>query len=69
MKILTTLFFICFLLQNIKLNDFENEYDNPEDRHVPIVATIGVLIAYIFAGALIFSFTENWRILDGAYFW
>jgi hypothetical protein len=24
-----------------KLTDFEIEYDNPEDRHVPIIATLG----------------------------
>jgi hypothetical protein len=45
------------------------EYDNPNDRHVPIVATLGVVTVYIFAGSLLFSFTENWSILDGAYFW
>ncbi|CAF0710376.1 unnamed protein product [Brachionus calyciflorus] len=50
------------------LNEFEMEYDNPNDRHVPIVATLGVLTAYIFAGAGIFAFTEEWSILDGAYF-
>lgn len=44
------------------------EYDNPNDRHVPIVATIGVLTAYILAGAVIFSITEGWNVLDGAYF-
>lgn len=50
------------------LNEFEIEYDNPNDRHVPIVATLGVLTAYIFAGAGIFAFTEEWSMLDGAYF-
>ncbi len=50
------------------MNEFEVEYDNPNDRHVPIVATIGVLTAYILAGAVIFSITEGWNILDGAYF-
>jgi hypothetical protein len=50
------------------MNEFEIEYDNPNDRHVPIVATLGVLTAYIFAGAGIFAFTENWSVLDGAYF-
>lgn len=44
------------------------EYDNPNDRHVPIAATIGVLTAYIFAGAAIFAFTEEWSLLNGAYF-
>lgn len=44
------------------------EYDNENDKHVPIVATIGVLTAYIMAGAVIFSITEGWNILDGAYF-
>jgi hypothetical protein len=44
------------------------EYDNPNDRHVPIVATIGVLSGYIFIGAVIFSYWENWNYLDGAYF-
>jgi hypothetical protein len=44
------------------------EYDNPNDKHVPILATIGVLTAYIMAGAVIFSITEGWNILDGAYF-
>jgi hypothetical protein len=29
------------------------------------VATLGVLTAYIFAGACIFSLTEGWNILDG----
>lgn len=41
------------------------EYDNPNDRHVPIVATLGVLTAYILAGAFIFSITEEWTILNG----
>lgn len=50
------------------LHDYENEYDNPEDKHVPIIATIGVLSAYIFSGAVIFSYWENWTYLDGAYF-
>jgi hypothetical protein len=50
------------------LNEYEIEYDNPNDRHVPIVATIGVLIAYIIAGAFIFAITEGWSILDGVYF-
>jgi hypothetical protein len=50
------------------MNEFEMEYDNPNDRHVPIVATIGVLIAYIFAGAGLFAWTEGWSVLDGAYF-
>lgn len=50
------------------LTEFENEYDNPNDRHVPIVATLGVLIAYIIGGAFIFAFTEGWSILDGVYF-
>ena len=44
------------------------DYDNPNDRHVPIVATIGVLSGYIFTGAIIFSYWENWSYLDGAYF-
>jgi hypothetical protein len=44
------------------------EYDNPNDRHVPIVATIGVLTGYIFTGAVIFSYWESWSYLDGAYF-
>lgn len=44
------------------------EYDNPNDRHVPIVATIGVLSGYVFTGAVIFSYWENWGYLDGAYF-
>ena len=35
---------------------------------MPIVATLGILAAYILMGAAIFSFTENWSILDGAYF-
>lgn len=43
------------------------EYDNPNDRHVPIVATLGVLTAYILAGAFIFSITEEWTILNGIY--
>lgn len=50
------------------MNEFELEYDNPNDRHVPIVATLGVVTAYIFAGAGIFAITENWSVLDGAYF-
>jgi hypothetical protein len=54
--------------KNFKLSDFEMEYDNPNDRHVPIVATIGVLSGYIFIGAVIFSYWENWNYLDGAYF-
>jgi hypothetical protein len=41
------------------------EYDNPNDRHVPIVATLGVLTAYIVAGASLFKVTENWNFLDG----
>ncbi len=32
------------------------------------MATIGVLTAYILAGSVIFSITEGWNILDGAYF-
>ena len=32
------------------------------------MATLGILAAYILMGAAIFSFTENWSILDGAYF-
>lgn len=49
-----------------QLNEFELEYDNPNDRHVPIVATLGVLTAYILAGAAIFAFTEDWSVLDGS---
>lgn len=32
------------------------------------MATIGVVTAYIFAGAGIFAITEEWSVLDGAYF-
>lgn len=32
------------------------------------MATLGFVAAYIFAGAGIFAFTEEWSILDGAYF-
>ncbi|CAF1114149.1 unnamed protein product [Rotaria sordida] len=37
-------------------------------RHVPIVATLGVLALYIAMGALLFAQWENWHVLDGAYF-
>ena len=70
--IITNNFYKNIVQDNIvflfKLNEFELEYDNPNDRHVPIVATIGVLTAYILAGAVIFSITEGWNVLDGAYF-
>ena len=51
------------------MNEFELEYDNPNDRHIPIVATITVVVVYVFAGAKFFSFTEDWPLLDSAYFW
>ncbi len=53
------------MISLLKLNEFELEYDNPNDRHVPIVATLGVLTAYIMAGAFIFAITEEWTILNG----
>ena len=62
--------FLNFKIKKLvfKLNEFEIEYDNPNDRHIPIFATVVVLVAYIMAGAFIFRATEEWSVLDGAYF-
>ncbi len=37
-------------------------------QHVPVAATLGVLILYIVAGAVLFSYWEKWSYVDGAYF-
>jgi len=42
--------------------------DNELVQHVPIAATLGVLVLYIVAGALLFSHWEGWSYVDGAYF-
>ena len=36
--------------------------------HVPIGATLTVLLVYIAAGAFLFSHWEGWSYVDGAYF-
>ncbi|XP_014673607.1 PREDICTED: two pore potassium channel protein sup-9-like [Priapulus caudatus] len=35
---------------------------------VPVTLCLGLLIAYIWLGAFIFSVWEKWKLLDGAYF-
>ncbi|CAF4353584.1 unnamed protein product [Rotaria socialis] len=57
----------CLSLQGGQsLEQTENERE--ETRHVPIVATLGVLALYIAMGAFLFARWENWHVLDGAYF-
>ncbi|CAF2166519.1 unnamed protein product [Rotaria magnacalcarata] len=46
----------------------QTENERGETRHVPIVATLGVLALYIAMGAFLFARWENWHVLDGAYF-
>lgn len=48
-------------------NETESD-DSDEIRSVPLIASLGVLIAYVFGGAFIFAVTEGWSILDGVYF-
>ncbi|CAF3086236.1 unnamed protein product, partial [Rotaria sp. Silwood2] len=50
--------------QSFEQPDSEHE----EARHVPIVATLGVLALYIAMGAFLFAQWESWHVLDGAYF-
>ncbi|CAF1196120.1 unnamed protein product [Rotaria sp. Silwood1] len=65
---------ICYRQLNSSL-DFKRRksFEQPDSeheqaRHVPIVATLGVLALYIAMGAFLFAQWENWHLLDGAYF-
>lgn len=51
----------------------ENNHQHPADHRnhspqVPITIILMILISYISLGTVIFSFWENWSIIDGAYF-
>ncbi|KAI3387502.1 hypothetical protein SNEBB_003074 [Seison nebaliae] len=46
----------------------ERQQMDKQPVHVPILASLGILCAYIFSGAVLFGAWENWTLLDGAYF-
>lgn len=35
---------------------------------MPVAAAVGVVVLYIFTGAVLFSHWEGWSYIDGAYF-
>ncbi|CAF1141115.1 unnamed protein product [Adineta steineri] len=45
------------------------EIENETVQHnVPIIVAFGVLVLYIVAGGILFSYWEGWSYVDGAYF-
>ncbi len=51
------------------VDDDEDDEDEEDERiSVPLTITMGVIAFYIFMGALLFGFWEDWEALDASYF-
>jgi Ion channel len=46
----------------------EPEYDETQNKPVPIWLCVFLVVSYIFAGAFLFEHWEHWGFLDSAYF-